>query len=408
MGGISTDNRRQATVRELLDGLDRWRAEGRTVAVARVVDLEGSGPRAPGAAMAVSADGEVLGSVSGGCVEGAVVQAALEVLESGERPVLSFGYSDDDAFAVGLTCGGTIQLFIEPLPELTVYPELAAAVRAGVPVALATVVAGHSAGSTLLVGADPDADPIGSLGQPELDRVVARDAAGELAIGGTRVRRYGPRGEARRDELSIFIESFVPPARMLVFGAVDFASALTKVAKILGFRVTLCDARERFATRSRFPFADEVVVDWPHRLLARIGPELTRRDVICVLTHEARFDVPAIVAALATEVGYVGAMGSRRTHDDRLRRLREAGLADADLVRLRSPIGLDLGALTPEETAVSICAEVIAGQRGADTPARSLTVTEGPIHQRSRPVPVTGVRVNAASENGESSAVLLN
>jgi xanthine dehydrogenase accessory factor len=377
-------------MRELLDGLDRWRAEGRRVAIARVVDLEGSGPRAPGAAMAVSADGEVLGSVSGGCVEGAVVQAALDVLDSGERPVLSFGYSDDDAFAVGLTCGGTIQLFIEPLPDLAVYPQLAAAVRAGVPVALATVIDGPTAGACLLVGAGPEAVPTGSLGDPELDRVVARDAAGELATGGTRVRRYGPCGEARRDDVSIFIESFVPPARMIVFGAVDFASALTQVAKVLGYRVTLCDARQMFATRSRFPHADEVVVEWPHRLLARIGPELTARDVICVLTHEAKFDVPAIVAALDTQVGYLGAMGSRRTHDDRIQRLRDAGVDDAGLARLHSPIGLDLGALTPEETAVSICAEVIAVRTGANTAVRSLSATDGPIHHRMPLVPALG------------------
>jgi xanthine dehydrogenase accessory factor len=369
-------------MRELLDGLDRWRAEGRQVAIARVVDLEGSGPRAPGAAMAVSDQGEVLGSVSGGCVEGAVVQAALDVLDGDERPVLSFGFSDDDAFAVGLTCGGTIQLFLEPLAELTVYDQLAEAVRAGVPVALATVISGPAAGSTMLVGAGGDTALGGTLGDPELDRVVTRDAAGELAIGSTRVRRYGPRGEARRDEVAIFIESFVPPARMIIFGAVDFASALTQVAKVLGYRVTLCDARQMFATRTRFPHADEVVVDWPHRLLDRIGPELTARDVICVLTHEAKFDVPAILAALDTEVGYLGAMGSRRTHDDRLRRLREAGVDEARLARLRSPIGLDLGALTPEETAVSICAEVIATRTGADVAVRSLSSTDGPIHHR--------------------------
>jgi xanthine dehydrogenase accessory factor len=371
-------------MRELLDGLDRWLAEGRPAAIARVVDLEGSGPRSPGAAMAVTADGEVLGSVSGGCVEGAVVQAALDVLDSGERPVLSFGYSDDDAFAVGLTCGGTIHLFIEPLAELTVYSRLAAAIRAGIPVALATMISGPAAGSTLLVGAGPSA---GSLGDPELDRVVARDAAGELAIGSTRVRRYGPRGEARRDDVSIFIESFVPPAQMIIFGAVDFAAALSQVAKVLGYRVTLCDAREMFATRARFPFADEIVVDWPHRLLERIGPALTPRDAICVLTHEAKFDVPAIVAALGTDVGYLGAMGSRRTHDDRIRRLRDAGVDDVGLARLRSPIGLDLGALTPEETAVSICAEVIAARSGADLAVRSLRATEGPIHHRAPLVP---------------------
>lgn len=370
-------------MRELFDDLDRWQAEGRRVAVARVVDLEGSGPRAPGAAMAVSADGQVLGSVSGGCVEGAVVQAALEVLDGDERPLLSFGYSDSDAFAVGMTCGGTLQLFIEPLSELSVYPQLAASVRAGVPVALATMIEGPAAGATLLVGAGSSEIPLGSLGNAELDRVVARDTAGELAIGGTRVRRYGPAGEARRDDVSIFVESFVPPAQMIIFGAVDFAAALSQVAKVLGYRVTLCDARAMFATRSRFPFADEVVVDWPHRLLARIGPDLTRRDVICVLTHEAKFDVPAIVAALGTEVGYVGAMGSRRTHDDRRQRLREAGVDEVALARLRSPIGLDLGALTPEETAVSICAEVIAGRTGADRSVRSLSVTDGPIHRRA-------------------------
>jgi xanthine dehydrogenase accessory factor len=349
-----------------------------------VVDLVGSGPRAPGAAMAVSADGEVLGSVSGGCVEGAVAQAALDVLEGAERPVLSFGYSDDDAFAVGLTCGGTIQLFIGPLAELTVYPQLARAVRAGLPVALATVISGPGAGASLLVGADPpdSGGQVGSLGDADLDRVVSRDAAGELVTGGTRVRRYGPHGEARRDDISVFIESFVPPAQMIIFGAVDFASALSQVAKVLGYRVTLCDAREMFATRTRFPFADEVVLDWPHRLLSRIGADLTVRDVICVLTHEAKFDVPAIVAALATDVGYLGAMGSRRTHDDRIRRLRDAGVDDAGLLRLRSPIGLDLGALTPEETAVSICAEVIAARTGTDTSVRSLSATEGPIHHR--------------------------
>jgi xanthine dehydrogenase accessory factor len=252
-------------------------------------------------------------------------------------------------------------------------------VRAGAPVALATLVDGPAIGAKLLIR--PDADPIGSLGDPELDRVVARDAVGELAIGSTRVRRYGPHGEARRDDVSVFIESFVPPAKMIIFGAVDFAAALTQVAKVLGYRVTLCDARELFATRARFPFADEVVVDWPHRLLAKIGPELTSRDAVCVLTHEAKFDVPAIVAALATDIGYLGAMGSRRTNDDRAKRLREAGVDEAGLARLRAPIGLDLGALTPEETAVSICAEIIAARTGSG-PIRSLSATNGPIHYR--------------------------
>jgi xanthine dehydrogenase accessory factor len=244
-------------------------------------------------------------------------------------------------------------------------------------VALVTVIEGPGIGAKLLLS--PGLEPIGSLGDRELDRVVARDGEGELAVGTTRVRRYGPHGEARRDEVAVFIESFVPPARMVVFGAVDFAASLTQVAKVLGYRVTLCDARQMFATRARFPFADEVVVDWPQRLLARIGPELTSRDAICVLTHEAKFDVPAIVAALATKAGYLGAMGSRRTHADRVGRLRAAGVDEAGLARLHAPIGLDLGALTPEETAVSICAEIIAVRTGA-TGVRSLSGTQGPIH----------------------------
>jgi xanthine dehydrogenase accessory factor len=367
-------------MRELIDGLDRWRSAGRRAVVARVVQLEGSGPRQAGAAMAVSEDGEVLGSVSGGCVEAAVVAAALELLADGAPELLTFGYSDDDAFGVGLTCGGTIHLFLEPMADVAVYAQLATAIRAAAPVALATVIAGPAAGKTMLIR--PDGPVSGSLGNAELDRVVTRDAGGELTAGTTRVRRYGPHGEARRDDLSVFIESFIPPAQMIIFGAVDFAAALTQVAKVLGFRVTLCDAREMFATRKRFPYADEVLVDWPHRLLGRIGAELTERDAICVLTHEARFDVPAIVAALDTDVGYLGAMGSRRTHDDRLIRLRAAGVDETGLARLHAPIGLDLGARTPEETAVSICAEIIATRSGVDV-AYSLGATSGPIHHRA-------------------------
>jgi len=365
-------------VRDLLDELGRWRAAGRRVALARVVGTAGSAPRGPGAAMAVSEDGEVAGSVSGGCVEGAVVEAALEALETGERQVISFGYSDSDAFAVGLTCGGTVRLFVEPhdaAPELV--DRLEAAVRGGTPAVLLTRLDAPDAGAKLLlVDGEP---PIGTLGDSELDRVATRDAGGELAAGRTRVRHYGPRGEAARDDVAVFVESFVPPPRMIVVGAVDFAAALAEVAKVLGYHVTVVDARPVFATPARFPTADDVVVDWPHRLIARDGPALTPRDAVCVLTHDAKFDVPAIVAALGTAVGFVGAMGSRRTHGDRVQRLREAGVDDAGLARLHAPIGLDLGAVTPEETAVSICAEIIAARGGRDT-ARSLRAGSGPIH----------------------------
>jgi xanthine dehydrogenase accessory factor len=257
------------------------------------------------------------------------------------------------------------------------YAELAAAIRAEEAVALATVIAGPGQGGKLLVG--PGRTHAGSLGNADLDRVVIRDALGELAAGTTVVRHYGEHGEARETVVAVFVESFAPPPQMLVFGAVDFTAALVRVAKVLGYRVTVCDAREVFATRVRFPQADEVVVDWPDRLLRRVGGGLTARDAVCVLTHDAKFDVPALVAALATEVGYIGAMGSRRTHAERIMRLEEAGVDAASLLRIRAPIGLDIGARTPEETAVSICSEIIA-QRTGRHDARPLSVTEGPIH----------------------------
>jgi xanthine dehydrogenase accessory factor len=365
-------------MKELFGDLDRWRRQGKAAVVARVVDLDGSGPRQPGAAMAVAADGEVVGSVSGGCVEGAVVEVALAAMTSGERAMHTFGYSDDEAFAVGLTCGGTIHLFVEPVADDPLLAQLEVQVRASAPVALATVVDGGApAGAKLLVTGDGTVS--GTLGDPDLDRVVARDTVGELAAGTTALRRYGIHGEARQDEVAVFVESFVPPPRMVIFGAVDFTAALVRIAKVLGYHVTVCDARPVFATKARFPLADEVVVDWPNRLLAEIGPSLTARDAVCVLTHDHKFDVPAIVAALETGAGYLGAMGSRRTHEERVARLREAGVGDEGLRRLRAPIGLDLGARTPEETAVAICAEIIADRTGRTDP-RPLRSTEGPIH----------------------------
>ncbi|MGZ4786853.1 MAG: XdhC family protein [Acidimicrobiales bacterium] len=257
-----------------------------------------------------------------------------------------------------------------------IFDAFGAALRANEPVALVTVIEGPGRGATLLEG--PDRAPHGSLGNPDLDRVVGRDALGELAAGTSVVRHYGEHGEAREQAVSVFIESFAQPPRMLIFGAVDFTKALVKVAKVLGYRVTVCDAREVFATRRRFPEADDVVVDWPHRLLEREGSALGPRDAVCVLTHDHKFDIPAIVAALRTDVGYLGAMGSRRTHADRVERLRAEGVDDAGIDRIMAPIGLDLGGRTPEETAISICAEVIATRTGRR--AASLRDTAGPIH----------------------------
>ncbi|UDY36496.1 XdhC family protein [Dermatobacter hominis] len=258
-----------------------------------------------------------------------------------------------------------------PLSDL-----LRSALRTGRPVALATVVEGPGSGSKLLVGLDGTA--VGTLGHPDLDRVVTRDALGELAQGRTTVRHYGPQGQAVETTVGVFVESFTSPPRLVVFGAVDFTGALVRVGKVLGFHVTVCDAREVFATPARFPEADEVVVDWPDRHLRDVGALLGPADAICVLTHDAKFDVPALVEALGTDAGYIGALGSRRTHADRVERLREAGVGDEALGRIMAPIGLDIGARTPEETAISICAEIIARRTGRS--AGSLRDGDGPIH----------------------------
>jgi len=265
-----------------------------------------------------------------------------------------------------------------------IYAELATALREEAPVALVAVIDGPGVGGKLLVR--PDHEPIGSLGHDELDRVAHRDALAELEAGRSGVRHYGPAGETTPEDLvdtpvvRVFVESWAPPPQMWIFGAVDFTAALAKVAKVLGYRVTVCDAREVFATRRRFPMADEVRVTWPTPMFDERGEELGSRDAVCILTHDPKFDVPAVQGALATGVGYIGVMGSRTTHDKRIERLAEAGVTDRDdLGRLMSPIGLDIGARTPEETAVSICAEIIARRTGRVAP--SLRDGEGPIHQ---------------------------
>jgi xanthine dehydrogenase accessory factor len=257
-----------------------------------------------------------------------------------------------------------------------VFDALRGALQAAEPVALATVIDGPGLGAKLLV--QPGVAPLGTLGNADLDRVVARDALGELEAGLTSTRHYGEHGEARERAVSVFIESFAPPPHLVIFGAVDFTAALAKAGKLLGYRVTVCDARAVFATVARFPMADEVVNDWPDRYLQKVADELGPRDAVCVLTHDHKFDVPAIMAAARTRVGYIGAMGSRRTHAQRVERLREAGANDEQLARVMSPIGLDIGARTPEETAISICAEIIANRTGRAAP--SLRDSSGPIH----------------------------
>ncbi|MFF3636796.1 XdhC family protein [Streptomyces sp. NPDC002250] len=367
---------------DLAGDLNDWMAQGREFAVATVVAVAGSAPRGPGAALAVDRAGAVIGSVSGGCVEGAVYDLCQEALETGESVLERFGYSDEDAFAVGLTCGGTLDVLITPVgaaaPARTALAPALAAAAHGEPAALARVVRGPAGllGRAVLVR--PDGTYEGGLGgHPDLDRTAVAEAGALLEAGRTGTVDIAEDGSRCPGGITLLVEANVPPPRMIVFGAVDFASALARAGKFLGYHVTVCDARPVFATRARFPDADEVVVDWPHRYLRRT--ETDARTVLCVLTHDAKFDVPLLKAALALPVAFVGALGSRRTHEDRLRRLREEGVSARELDRLRSPIGLDLGARTPEETALSIAAEIVAARRGGT--GVPLTGTDTPIHR---------------------------
>ncbi|MFF9012317.1 XdhC family protein [Streptomyces sp. NPDC014870] len=361
---------------DIAEELNRWVEQGREFAVATVVAVGGSAPRQPGAALAVDSDGTAIGSVSGGCVEGAVYELCQQALEDGTTVVERFGYSDEDAFAVGLTCGGIIDILVTPVRG-EVYPAALAAAVSGEAAALARIVDGPAdlMGRVLLVR--PDGSYEGALGgHPALDRTAAGEALAMLDAGRTGTVEIGEDGSRCGQPITLLVESSVPAPRMIVFGAIDFASALVRVGKFLGYHVTVCDARPVFATAARFPEADEIVVDWPHRYLE--STEVDSRTVLCVLTHDAKFDVPLLEAALKLPVAYVGAMGSRRTHEDRNKRLREVGVTELELARLRSPIGLDLGARTPEETALSIAAEIVANRRGGT--GVSLTGAHTPIH----------------------------
>ena len=373
-------------MRDILSALHNWWDSAEPIALATVVDVRKSAPRQPGAAMAVSSSGEVAGSVSGGCVEGAVFELAQQVLRSGVPELAAYGYSDDEAFAVGLTCGGELDVFVERVDPVDTpsFGRLLDDVAAERPVAVATVIDTPPdndddpiRGAKMLIGADWYD---GALGVEGLEIAVVDDARGMLEQGRTSERRYGRQGQRRLDDVRVFISSFAPRPRMFVFGAIDYAAAVARIGHFLGYHVTVCDARSTFATPKRFPDADEVIVDWPHRFLQRVT--LDQRTAICVLTHDPKFDVPLLEVALRSPASYIGAMGSRRTHDERLERLRERGLTPAQLARLHSPIGLDLGARTPEETAVSIAAELI-GQRWGGS-GRPLSSTSGRIHDQDR------------------------
>jgi len=373
-------------MRDVLPDLLAWWRAGETVGMGTVVGTWRSAPRQPGAAMLVGPDESAVGSVSGGCVESAVYALAQEVVADGHPVLQRYGVSDNDAFAVGLTCGGILDVFVEKVSQQT-FPELAdiaADIQSGRPVAVATVVEHPDLtrlGMRMIVRPADDSPIIGSVGSARADAAVADDVRGLLAAGKTELLTYGPDGQRRGEGMRVFAASYAPPPRMLVFGAIDFAAAVARLGSFLGYRVTVCDARPVFATRTRFPDAHEVIVDWPHRYLSGEveAGRIDARTVICVLTHDPKFDVPVLEIALRlTQVGFIGAMGSRKTHEERLQRLREAGLGEVELERLSSPIGLDLGARTPEETAISIAAEIVS-QRWGGHGAR-LAELNGRIH----------------------------
>lgn len=340
------------------------------VALARIVDATGPGPRELGAAMVVT-DSEVFGSLSGGCVEAAVVESARAVLVSGHAVSDRFGYAEADGFAVGLTCGGEIEVFVERV-DSTRLPALVAvraAIEAGEPVSLATTL---------------DAAPDWKLlrpGDAEPWRGVDRDARALLTAGRSGLVGSDECETVQAPRPRVFVQTFAAPARMILAGANDFVRALARTGRQLGYRITVVDARETFATPARFPSAHEVVVDWPHRYLAaeHVAGRIDHRTVVCVLTHDTKFDVPMLMAALAIEeIAFIGALGSRRTHHERTERLRAAGITNVQLSRLKSPLGLDLNAHTPDETAISIAAQILAERGGAS--ARPLATTDGPIH----------------------------
>ncbi len=353
-----------------------WLRDGRRVVSATLVERIGSAPLDPGAQMLVDDQGNIEGSVTGGCVEGALVEEAQRILAGADPGVVTYGVSDEEAADVGLMCGGTVRVFVHQhsADSAGVLEAVAEARAADEPVALATMLEGPSAGAKMAILAD---GIVGSLGGTDLlGHSVERDARGQLDEGISRIRRYGAGGEVMGSDLVVYIQAFATQPRMVIFGAIDFSAEMAKVASEIGYRVTICDARAPFVSSPRFSRSAEVVVDWPDRYLE--GQELGPRDVVLVFTHDAKFDEPALIGALATDAGYVGALGSRQTQARRVERLREAGLHDEAIERIQAPCGLDIGARTPPETVVSILAEVIAVRTGRA--GESLARTSGPIH----------------------------
>jgi xanthine dehydrogenase accessory factor len=330
-------------MRDIISILERWTSDGTAIAVGSVIERIGSAPRDPGATLAVSGAGEVAGSVTGGCVEPAVIREATEVLNGSPGRICRYGLSDDEGFDVGLTCGGSIAVAVYALdPELV--PQIADAVASDTSIAMAVRLSEERFGEQRLVRGDLPAET-------ELDHAaLSLLELGESGI----VEMADP--ETGTSEL-VFVESYAPRPDMYIFGASDHVTALVTMGKFLGYRVTVCDARGTFVTEERFPDADELVVEWPDRFLD--SAPVDARTAICMLTHDLKFDVPALMKALASNAGYIGAIGSEKTRGEREQRLRDAGIGEADLARLHAPIGVQIGARTPEEVAVTIGTQII-------------------------------------------------
>jgi xanthine dehydrogenase accessory factor len=325
--------------------------------------------------MLIDDNGTLEGSVTGGCVEGALVEVARSILAGGEPSVETFGISDELAGSVGLMCGGTVRVSVSELQaeDIEVLDAVRGAVNDGRPTAIATLLDGEMAGRRLAI---VEGEVLGRFGGADLlDHSVGRDASGLLDHGVSMIRRYGHDGATMGEDLRVFVESFAVPPRLVIFGAIDFSVSTAWLAGGLGYEVTICDAREPFIRSPRFSDVAEVVVDWPDRYLDT--QKLNDRDVVLVFTHDPKFDEPALIAALRSGAGFVGALGSRRTHAGRVERLRENGVSEEDIARISAPCGLDIGASTPIETAVSILAEIIATR--AKRRGEPLSRTSGPI-----------------------------
>jgi xanthine dehydrogenase accessory factor len=359
-----------------MDVARRWLDEGRRVVAATLVETVGSAPLDPGAQMLVDDSGRTEGSVTGGCVEAALVEEAQGILAGAPPRVATYGITDSQAADVGLMCGGTVRVFVHELTAGEALDAAREAIVEGLPLALATLLDGSAAGGQMAVLEDA---VVGGLGHTDLlDTSVARDARGYLDEGRSAVRSYSALGETMGADLRVAIHAFASPPRMVVFGAIDFSAALARIAREIGYRVTIVDARPAFLQSPRFSEHAEVAVSWPAAYLD--GQELGQRDAVLVFTHDPKFDEPALIAALASGAGYIGALGSRRTHADRSERLRAAGVADDELARINAPCGLDVGARTPAETAVAVLGEILALRAGRS--GGRLAAARGPIHSR--------------------------